>query len=239
MNQLCFCSVARSCPTLCNAINCSTPGFTVLWSLLKLTSIESDAWWCIQPYIMASIDDAMQPSSVTPFSCCQSFQHWNLFQWVSSPHQMAKVLEFNFRLGPYSEFSELISFRLTSLISLLSKGLSRVFSSTTVQKHQFFVSQMVKNVPAMWETWVGKIPWRTAWQSTPVHLSGECLWTEEPGELQSMSSQTVRHDWAVKHNTSTAFFVVQLSHLHMTTRKTIALTMWTFAGKVMILLNYQ
>ena len=39
---------------------------------------------------------------------------------------------------------------------------------------------------------VGKIPWRRAWQPTPVFLPGESLWTEEPGGLQSMGSQ-IRH----------------------------------------------
>ena len=47
--------------------------------------------------------------------------------------------------------------------------------------------------------WVGKIPWRRAWQSTPVFLPGEYPWTEEPHRLQSMRSQRVRHDWAIKH----------------------------------------
>ena len=37
--------------------------------------------------------------------------------------------------------------------------------------------------------WVGKIPWRRAWQSTPVFLPGESPWTEEPGGLQSMGLQ--------------------------------------------------
>ena len=37
--------------------------------------------------------------------------------------------------------------------------------------------------------WVGKIPWRRAWQPTPVFLPGESPWTEEPGKLQSMGSQ--------------------------------------------------
>ena len=55
------------------------------------------------------------------------------------------------------------------------------------------VAQMVKNPPAMWETWVGKIPWRRAWQPTPVFLPGESPWTEEPGGLQSTGSQRVRH----------------------------------------------
>ena len=50
----------------------------------------------------------------------------------------------------------------------------------------------VKNLPAIQETrrrfdpWVGKIPWRRAWQPTPVFLPGE--WTEEPGGLQTIGS---------------------------------------------------
>ena len=47
----------------------------------------------------------------------------------------------------------------------------------------------------------GKIPWRRAWEPTPVFLLGESPWTEEPGRLQSMWSQRVRHDWATKHST--------------------------------------
>ena len=48
----------------------------------------------------------------------------------------------NFSISPSNEYSGLISFRLTSLLSLQSKGLSTVFSNTTVQKHQFFGSQL-------------------------------------------------------------------------------------------------
>jgi len=46
----------------------------------------------------------------------------------------------------------------------------------------------------MQETWVGNIPWKRAWQPTPVFLPGESPWTEEPGELQSMVLQRVEHD---------------------------------------------
>ena len=49
------------------------------------------------------------------------------------------------------------------------------------------------------DPWVGKIPWRRAWQPTPVILPGESQWTEEPGRLQSMGSQRIRHDRATKH----------------------------------------
>jgi len=60
------------------------------------------------------------------------------------------------------------------------------------------MAQMVKNLPAMWETWVQslgwKVPWRRAWQSTPKFLPGESSWTEELGGLQSKGSQRVGHD---------------------------------------------
>ena len=61
---------------------------------------------------------------------------------------------------------------------------------------------MVKNWPANaedvksrgFDPWVGKVPWRRAWQPTPVFLPRESPWTEDPGGLQSMRSQRVGHD---------------------------------------------
>ena len=44
--------------------------------------------------------------------------------------------------------------------------------------------------------WVGKIPWRRAWQPTPVLSPRKSPWTEEPGRLQSMGLQRVCHDWS-------------------------------------------
>ena len=49
-------------------------------------------------------------------------------------------------------------------------------------------------------SWVRKMPWRGAWQSTPVFLPGESPWTKEPGRLQSMGSQRIRHDWVAKYS---------------------------------------
>ena len=76
-------------------------------------------------------------SSVVPVSCLQSFPASGSFLWVSSSSVSASVLLMNiqdwFPLG------------LTGLISLQSKGLSRVFSNTTVQKHQFLGAQ-----PSLW-----------------------------------------------------------------------------------------
>ena len=62
------------------------------------------------------------------------------------------------------------------------------------------VALVVKNHLPMQETregfdpWVGKIPWRRAARYTPVFLPGESPWTEEPGGLQSMELQRVRHN---------------------------------------------
>ena len=46
--------------------------------------------------------------------------------------------------------------------------------------------------------WLGKNPLKRVWQPVPVFLLGESPWIEEPGRLQSMGSQRVRHDWATK-----------------------------------------
>ena len=47
--------------------------------------------------------------------------------------------------------------------------------------------------------WVGKIPWRRAWQPTPVFLPAESPWTEKPGGLQPMGFQSVKHNWVFTH----------------------------------------
>ena len=72
-----------------------------------------------------------------------------------------KYCNFRFSISPSNEYSGLISFRLTGLISLQSKGLSRVFSNPTVQKHQFFGVQPSSKSNAHIHTWPqGKIqPW--------------------------------------------------------------------------------
>ena len=61
------------------------------------------------------------------------FQHQGLFQWVSSWHQVTKDLDLQLQPQSFHWIFRLISFRFTGLISLLPKGLSRVFSNTTVQ----------------------------------------------------------------------------------------------------------
>ena len=80
------------------------------------------------------VDDVFQPSHPllpsSPFAFDLS-QHQGLFQWVSS--SWSKY--WSFSISPSNEYSGLIPFKIDCLISLQSKGLSRVFSSTTVQKY--------------------------------------------------------------------------------------------------------
>ena len=62
----------------------------------------------------------------------------------------------------------------------------------------FPVAQLIKNPPAMWETWVPSLGWEDPLeegrQPTPVFLPGESPWTEKPGGLPSMGSHRVGHD---------------------------------------------
>ena len=92
------------------------------------------------------------PPSPPAFSISQ---HQGLFQCVGSLHQVAKVLELQ-----HQSFQWVFSIPLgwTGWISLLSKGLSRVFSSTTVQKHQFFSVQSSLWSNFLIRTWLIK-PW--------------------------------------------------------------------------------
>ena len=84
------------------------------------------------------IGDAVQPSHpLMPSSpsALNLSQHQGPFQWVRCSHQMTKILELQLQHQSFQSCSPL---RLTGLISLLFKRLSGVFSSTTVQRHQFF-----------------------------------------------------------------------------------------------------
>ena len=126
-----FNSVAQLCPTLCNPMDCSTPGLPVHHQIPEFTH------W---------VGDAIQPSHPLPSSSPPAFnlsQHHGLFKWVSSSHQVAKLLEFQFQHQSFQWIFR-TDFLWNGLvwISLLTKGLSRVFSNTTVQKHQFFGSQL-------------------------------------------------------------------------------------------------
>ena len=135
-NVNCSFSVVESCLTLWNPMDWSKPGFPVLHYLPEFA--QTHVHW---------VNSAIQPShpllSLSPaFSLSQD---QGLFQWVSqlltlggqSIRASASVLPVNIQ----SSFP----LRLTGLITLLSKEISRVFSSTTVWKLQFFGAQ-----PSLW-----------------------------------------------------------------------------------------
>ena len=128
-----FSSVTQSCPTLCDPMDCSTPGFSVHHQLLEF------AQTCV-----LRVGDAIQPShplssfllppSIFPSIRVFSSESVLHIRWPNvGASAFASVLPINiqdwFPLG------------LTALI-LQSKGLSRVFCNTTVQKHQCFAAQL-------------------------------------------------------------------------------------------------
>ena len=82
------CSVNQSCPTLCDPMDCSTPGFPVLHHLFELA--QTHVHW---------VSDAIQPSYPlsSPSLSLNLSQHHSLFQWVSILHQVTKVLELQFQ----------------------------------------------------------------------------------------------------------------------------------------------
>ena len=130
-----FSSVAQSCPTLCDPMNRSMPGLPVHHQLPEFT--QTNIHW---------VSDAIQPShplsSPSPPAPNPS-QHQSLFQWVSSSNEVAKVLRVSASTSVLPmNTQDWFPLGLTGFISLQSNGLSRVFSNTTVQKHQFFGAQL-------------------------------------------------------------------------------------------------
>ena len=101
------------------------------WNLLKLMSIE-----LVMPSNhLILCRSLLLPPSIFPSIRVFSNESALCIRWP-------KYWSFSFSISPSNEYSGLISFRMDWLISLLSKGLSRVFSNTTVQKHQFFGTQL-------------------------------------------------------------------------------------------------
>ena len=139
------------------------PGFPVHHQLLELTQNH-----------VPRVGDAIQPSHPLLSPSPPAFnlsQHQGLFKWVSSSHQVAKVLRFSFSISPSNDYSGLISFRMDWL--------------------DFFAVQGTLNL------------------------------------LQHHSSKAT----ILRRS---AFFTIQLSYPYMTIGKTIALTRWTFVGKVIL-----
>ena len=133
----CCCSIAQSCPTLCDPMDCSTPGSPVLHYLPKLA----------QTHVHESV---MPFNHLIPCHLLlllpSIFASIRVFSNESALHiRWPKYWSFSFSISPSNEYWMNIQgwfpLGLTGGISLQSKGLSRVFSSTTVWKHQFFCVQ--------------------------------------------------------------------------------------------------
>ena len=116
-------SIAQSCLTLCDPMNCSTPGFPVHHQLPELTQTH------VHP-----VSDVMQSShplsSPSPPSLHLS-QHQGLFQWVSSSHQGGQSIGVSASASVLPMYiQDWFLLGSTSLISLQSKGLSQEFYPT-------------------------------------------------------------------------------------------------------------
>ena len=122
-----FTSVAQLCPTLCDPMNHSTPGLPVHHQLLEPT--QTHVHW---------VSDAIQPSHPLSSSCLQSFP-------ASGSLQMSQLFASGGQSIGVSASTSVLPMNIqdwfplgwTGCICLQSKGLSSVFSNTTVQKHQF------------------------------------------------------------------------------------------------------
>ena len=141
-----FSSVAQSCPAFCDPMNRSTPGLPVYHQLLEFT--QTHVHW---------VSDAVQlshplssPFSSYPqsFPASEFFPMSQLFTWggqSSGVSGLASFLPKNTQGWSPLEW--------TGWISLQSKRLSRVFSNTTVQKHQFFGAQLSSQSNSHIHTW--------------------------------------------------------------------------------------
>ena len=117
--------------TLCNSMDCSTPGFPVCQQLPEL--VQTHVHW---------VDDGIQPSHPLLSPSPPAFnlsQHQGLFQWVSSSHQVAKILELQLQL---------ISFRtdwfyLLAVLGTLKSLLQQHSSKASILQHStFFIFQL-------------------------------------------------------------------------------------------------
>ena len=121
-----FSSVAQSCPTLCNPMNRSTPGLPVHHQLPEFTQTHVHRVGDRHQVLLPPIPPSIRVFSNESTLCMRWPKYWS----------------FSFSIIPSKEIPGLISLEWTGWISLQSKGLSRVFSNTTVQKHQFFRAQL-------------------------------------------------------------------------------------------------
>ena len=144
--QVQFSSVAQSCPILCDPMNRSTPGLPVHHQFLEFTQTH-----------IHRVSDAIQPShplsSPSPPAPKPS-QYQSLFQWVSSSNEVARVLEFQLQ-HHWLQRNPRADLLQNGLVGspCSPRGLSRVFSNTTIQKHQYFGTQPSSQSNSHIHTW--------------------------------------------------------------------------------------
>ena len=154
-------SVTQSCPTLCDPVDCSTPGFPVdlnSWSLLKLMSIKSvmpsNSLILCHPLLLPSSFPSIRVFSNEPVLCIRWPKHWS----------------FCFSISPCNVYSELISFRidwfdLLALQGTLKSLLQHYSSKASILRHSaFFIVQLShaymttgKTIALTRQTFVGKV----------------------------------------------------------------------------------
>ena len=125
------CSVVSDSVTSWTAVHQASLSFIISSRLLKFMSIES---------VMLSNHLNLCCPLLLPPSIFPSIRVFS--SELALPIRWQKYWSFSFSISPLNEYSGQIPLELTGLISLQSKGLSRVFSNTTVQKHQFFCTQL-------------------------------------------------------------------------------------------------
>ena len=142
------CLVAKSCQTVCDPVDCSSPGYSVLHCLLEFAQIHvhwvSDATWPSHPLL--------SPSPTFNLS-----QHQHLFKWVSSSYQVAKVLEFQLQHQSFQWISKTDFLEVDGLVgspcsprdsqessptpqfkSINSSALSFIYSPTLTSTHDYW-----------------------------------------------------------------------------------------------------
>ena len=118
--------------------------FATPWNPACQTSLSTTySWSPPKPMCIESVMPSNHLILCRPLLLTSIFPSIRVFSNESVLYiRWPKYWSFSFSISPSNEYSGLISFRMTGLISLESKGFSRVFSNTTVQKHQFFGAQL-------------------------------------------------------------------------------------------------
>ena len=144
-----FGSVAQSCLTLYNPMNCRTPGLAVHHQIPEFTKITSIKSVMPSSHLILCCPLLLLPA-IHPAS--ESFPMSQYFAWGGQSTGVSALASF------LPKKSQDWSSEWTGWISLQSKGLSRVFSNTTVQKHQFFGAQPSSQSNSHIHTWPQEKP---------------------------------------------------------------------------------